>query len=210
MAPVGRYLPDMDTLLKDAALSNVVTDRLRPALAGIAVGTLRSNAHEDAQIAQNAKPFPMLLFSHGLGGSPYDYSIQLEDLASHGYVVAAVEHIHDSLGVVLPDGSVVAFDGQLWAKYESPSSLETVRFYEQRATVWAEDLLLPREIVVLSNERSSVLYGAIDFRRIGAFGHSQGGRSAATACMLDSRIKACLNEDGRLDEPQLQRPYWPL
>jgi hypothetical protein len=28
--------------------------------------------------------------------------------------------------------------------------------------------------------------------------------------MLDSRIKACLNEDGRLDEPQLQRPYWPL
>ena len=28
--------------------------------------------------------------------------------------------------------------------------------------------------------------------------------------MLDSRIKACLNEDGRLDETQLQRPYWPL
>jgi hypothetical protein len=121
----------------------IIRDRLGPALAGIAAGTLRSNAHEDAQIAQNAKPLPLLLFSHGLGGFSCEYSIQLEDLASHGYVIAAVEHIYDSLGVVLPDGSVVAFDGQLWAKYESLSSLETVRFYEQRATVWAEDLLFP-------------------------------------------------------------------
>jgi len=31
-----------------------------------------------------------------------------------------------------------------------------------------------------------------------------------TACLLDSRITACLNEDGRLDEGQLQRPYWPI
>jgi predicted dienelactone hydrolase len=209
--PVGTYLPDLDVLLKSAATAGAIEDRLGSALAGIAAGTVRSNAHEDAQIAQNTKPFPLLLFSHGLGGSPYDYSIQLEDLASHGYVVAAVEHIHDSLGVVLPDGSVVAFDGQLWARYASPSSPETVRFYEQRATVWAEDLLFARQqLVVLSSDKRSPLYDAIDFRRIGAFGHSHGGRSAATACMLDSRIKACLNEDGRLDEPQLQRPYWPL
>jgi predicted dienelactone hydrolase len=209
--PVGRYLPDLDALLKDAATAGTITDRLGSALTGIARGTLRSNAHEDARIAQSAKPFPLLLFSHGLGSSPYEYSIQLEDLASHGYVIAAVEHIHDSLGVVLPVGSVVAFDGQLWAKYASPSLPETGRFYEHRATVWAEDLLFVlQRLALLSGQKSSPFYHAIDFRRIGAFGHSHGGRSAATACMLDSRIRACLNEDGRLDENQLQRPYWPL
>jgi predicted dienelactone hydrolase len=208
---VGRYLPDLDTLLKDAITAGVIKDRLGPALEGIAAGTLHSNAHEDARIAQNAKPFPLLLFSPGLGGSPYDYSIQLEDLASHGYVIAAVEHIHDSLGVVLPDRSVVAFDEQFWAKYEPSSSPETIRFYEQRATIWAEDLLFVlQQLVVLSSNKSPPFCGVVDFRRIGAFGHSQGGRSAATACMLDSRIRACLNEDGRLDEAQLQRPYWPL
>jgi predicted esterase len=208
---VGRYLPDLDALLKDAATADAIKDRLGPVLAGISAGTLRSNAHEDARIAQNTKPFPLLLFSHGLGGSPYEYSIQLEDLASHGYVVAAVEHIHDSLGVVLPDGSVVAFDGNLWAKYASPSSPETIGFYEQRATVWAKDILFVlQQMAVLSSDKNSPLYGAIDFQHIGAFGHSHGGRSAATACMLHSRIRACLNEDGRLDETQLQRPYWPL
>lgn len=111
----------------------------------------------------------------------------------------------------MPGKGVVAFDGQLWEKHASPSEPATIRFYEERAVDWAQDLVFAMQgLATLSSTANSPCFQAIDLRRIGAFGHSHGGRAAATACMLDSRIKACLNEDGRLDEIQLQRPYWPL
>ena len=37
-------------------------------------------------------PFSVIVFSHGLGGMRTTYSAICCDLASHGYVVAAVEH----------------------------------------------------------------------------------------------------------------------
>lgn len=118
-----------------------------------------------------------------------------------------IEPVHDSLAVVLPNGAVVPFDGDLWAHYASGFSVETVRFYEQRAILWAKDLLFALDsLAQLSRDKSSRFYGVIDLRHVGTFGHSHGGRSAVTACLLDSRITACLNEDGRLDEGQLQRP----
>lgn len=209
--PIGNYLPDLQALLSDPAAAVAIRERYGQALPSLEAGTLRSNGHDNAQIAQTGGPFPLLLFSHGLGNSPYDYAIQLEDLASNGYVVAAVEHVHDTLGVVLPGKGAVIFDGQLWERYAPTSEPETIRFYEKRDVLWAQDLLVAmRFLATLSSTKDSPFFRAIDLRRIGAFGHSQGGRSAATACLLDSRIKSCLNEDGRLDELRLQRPYWPL
>ena len=38
------------------------------------------------------KGFPVVIFSHGLSGHFFAYSGVCSDLASHGYVVAAVEH----------------------------------------------------------------------------------------------------------------------
>ena len=120
--------------------------------------------------------FPLLLFSPGFGGTPVDYSSQLEDLASHGYVVAGLDHAADLLDA-----------------------------FEPRAALWAQDLLAAKQMLL-----RSPLRGRIDANRIGAFGHSHGGRSAAAACLLDSAIRACLNQDGRLDDIRLLRPYWPI
>ena len=40
----------------------------------------------------NLEPFPVIVFSHGLSAMRTIYSGICCDLASHGYVVAAVEH----------------------------------------------------------------------------------------------------------------------
>ena len=121
-------------------------------------------------------PFPLLLFSPGFGGKPSQYLSQLEDLASHGYVVAGLEH------------SVDALDS-----------------FEARAALWAQDILAAKQEVLRSSMRE-----LIDGHKIGAFGHSLGGRAAAGACLLDSTILACLNQDGGNDDVQLKRPYWPI
>jgi len=64
-------------------------------------------------------PFPLLLFSPGYGNKPSQYLSQLEDLASHGYVVAGLDH----------------------------PSIVTAAF-EPLAALWAQDILaVKREIL---------------------------------------------------------------
>ena len=120
--------------------------------------------------------FPLLLFSPGFGNKPSQYLSQLEDLASQGYVIAAVDH-----------------------------PVDVLNSFEARAVLWAQDIVSAKQEVLGSSSRE-----IIDSSKIGAFGHSLGGRAAAGSCLLDSSIRACLNEDGSNDDVQLKRPYWPV
>ena len=54
------------------------------------------------------------------------------------------------------------------------------------------------ELVKIDGARSSTLpfAGRLDADRVGAFGHSAGGQAAAHACQIESRLRACLNQDG--------------
>ena len=56
----------------------------------------------------------------------------------------------------------------------------------------------------LEQETGSIFRRKLALGRIGVFGHSRGGRSAARACQIDDRIKACLNQDGNTG----WQPFW--
>lgn len=45
-----------------------------------------------APILDNNEKFPLIILSHGLGGNRTTYTTICSDLASHGYIVAAMEH----------------------------------------------------------------------------------------------------------------------
>lgn len=68
--------------------SPVVND---PEQSGIEVNAYSEGSTEGV-IRGETPPFPVIVFSHGLGGMRTTYSGICCDLASHGYVVAAVEH----------------------------------------------------------------------------------------------------------------------
>lgn len=61
-----------------------------------------------------AKAAPLLVFSPGGGLIPQIYTAQMENLASHGYIVAAICHPYDAILTVLPGGRLIAYDSRRW------------------------------------------------------------------------------------------------
>jgi platelet-activating factor acetylhydrolase len=46
----------------------------------------------NAEVRREGRKLPVIVFSHGLGASRFFYSTICMELASNGFVVAAVEH----------------------------------------------------------------------------------------------------------------------
>ena len=94
----ARYLPDFDVLR--AVLAS--TFRMHE----VKLEAAAVPATEDAPVA-GGKPFPVVVFSPGLGQSRHFYTNQVLELASHGYVVAAIDHSYDAEGIVFPGKRLV-------------------------------------------------------------------------------------------------------
>src|SRR5690606_39011641 len=67
---------------------------------------VKTHAVADAPVARAGKPFPVLVYNHGGGWSRFSATFQMEELASHGYVVMSVDHTGFSQTSKFPDGYV--------------------------------------------------------------------------------------------------------
>jgi dienelactone hydrolase len=158
-------------------------------------------------LAPDQQTYPILLFSHGLGGVRTQNTFQCQELASHGYIVAAVDHTHYAAGVVFPDGRVSPFSLEKLGM--TPEMMKQVnrdpaifsaymRAIEQALPVVAGDqrFVLDRLALLHDDDPEHLFTGRLDLHHIGAFGHSQGGATAWHLCSIDPRCKAALNLDG--------------
>ena len=73
----------------------------------IKAGAVQTHAVSGAPFSRAVSRSPLLIFSPGGGMVREVYSAQIEDLVSHGYVVAAITHTYDGIVAVFPDGHVV-------------------------------------------------------------------------------------------------------
>ena len=73
---------------------------------------VRTHAIADAPLA-GGDPFPTLVFSHGYTGSASQNTVQMEELASQGYVVFSVVHAYEAAAMPRPDGSRVLLSGAM-------------------------------------------------------------------------------------------------
>jgi hypothetical protein len=191
------YLPDSDALR--GSWSAAVLNRLQ---------ALHSFSYEGAPIA--AGRFPVAVFLPGGGMKALMNQTLIEDLVSHGWVVAAIDPPYNA-PVRFPDGRVlgdIAPTSQGWpaalpdsnlAPAERMARIETKRQNErERMTHWARDVsFVIDQLAVQDTLPSGPFTQKLDLTRgVGVFGHSLGGIAAGTARLIEPRVRAGINLDG--------------
>jgi hypothetical protein len=196
------YMPGVERLVSSAA-GESLSNLFGPSWRSIASNELRTHSFDKAPVASGTK-LPILIFSPGGGVPVVAYTTQMEDLASHGYVVIGVDHTYEAPGVVFPDGRVVTAAHDFLNRLRRQSA-NTESFEKSLTDMRAADLrFVVDKLQELENDAASIFHARLELTRVGVFGHSRGGRSAARACQLDDRIKACLNQDGSWS----WHPFW--
>ncbi|OCT51354.1 PAF acetylhydrolase family protein [Cladophialophora carrionii] len=152
---------------------------------GIPNGTFESFRLETCPAPPKNTDFPVLLFSTGAGTSRLVYSVLCQWVASMGFNVISIDHTYDAPIVEFPDGTIVP-----------AANLTPLEDLQKVLTVRTADVL--SVLKAISNSTMTKELGIPLFRtkRVGVFGHSLGGATAADAMLLDTRLVGGLNMDG--------------
>jgi pimeloyl-ACP methyl ester carboxylesterase len=200
-AASGVYLPGAKQIDEAGSTNRLVQSAF---WRQIVSGAVTSHVRTGEPLAASPRRLPVVLFSHGDSASTFAYTTAIEDLVSHGVVVAAVEHPFSSTAIVYGDGRIVQFADRR-PTTERPANLPyfegvglAMNDVRRRNEIQADDLLfvIDRLQALDRDEPSSPFYGRLDLDRVAAVGHSLGGMTAVRACQRDRRVKACANLDG--------------
>ncbi|MGB7539058.1 MAG: hypothetical protein WBM17_11005 [Anaerolineales bacterium] len=185
---------------------------------------VRSHTYRDAPLASAGSDFPVLVFSHAyIPGYAGQNIVQMEELASHGYVVFSIAHPYEAALVEYPDGRLAPFSEERYQAVIRNGTVPAIpllkevmaaagpadkeKFFrrylyanpaaQESVKVWAEDTrFVLNQIEALDGRPGNAFSGRLDLGRIGLFGHSMGGAVTGEVCMLDDRCKAAVNLDG--------------
>lgn len=170
-----------------------VTAAYHDAMFGLPNGTMsliQTNSHQGAPMKPRHKT-ELILFSTGYGVSRQAYTTFAEDLASHGYLVAMIDHPYDAPIVEFPDGSIVLAD--LASDLSDPALFAKVQGVRVDDALFALQLLHYNLTSCIPGVRSR-----LRIHDVGMFGHSLGGATAAETMWHDSRITGGINLDGQM------------
>ncbi|WP_152990777.1 alpha/beta hydrolase family protein [Sphaerimonospora mesophila] len=180
-------------LLEDGGITGVPLDVL---------SRTRTNAFTDAKPAGKKHGLPLIVLSPGHSKPRSELTSLAEDLASRGYVVAAIDHTYENVATTFPDGRVTTC---VTCKIKKEPA-----WWEQLVNSRAADVSFVLDQLTGSHPKWK---GArlINRSRIAMAGHSIGGASSIAAMLRDSRIRAGIDIDGStyasIPASGLSRPF---
>jgi dienelactone hydrolase len=183
---------ESELLLASAGITAVPPD---------ALSTVRTNAASDATPAGRQRSLPLVVLSPGFINPRSVLTALAEDLASHGYVVAGIDHTYESAATAFPDGRVTTSLAR-----QDPGRDRSEKAVAGRAA----------DVSFVLGELTGThpaWPGAelIDPSRVGMAGHSMGGAATIAAMLADARIRAGIDMDGatvaRIPDEGLSRPF---
>lgn len=179
-APRSRWLPD---------------PALAPDFPFHRMGHALANSRNGISMLDFTDKFPVIFYEHSWTGHRAENVAQVEALASHGFVIVAVDHPGQAERVRHADGTVIPSG--------LPASLD---LSTDKAVVDFERLAeecLKKRIDEIGRVRRALEEGAVPklanrlaLEKVGIFGFSFGGTCALRACSLDPSFTAGANEDG--------------
>ena len=166
----------------------------------------RVHAHSvrDSVVSPAQPAYPVAIMRAGASALVVEYSTLAEDLASHGYVVVGFDAPYRTSAVVFPDGRTMSRTPR-----NNPELCEEQPMAQQAGCVnelleaWTGDIAFALDRLeqlnggLDSGGPSGKFTGRLDMTRVGVFGHSFGGATAAQFCHEDSRCKAGIDVDGQ-------------
>ena len=187
---------------------------------------IESNSFQNIPLSMKNEKFRVIFFNHGYEGYLAQNTIQMENLASNGYIVVSVGHPYEAGVVSYPDGTQIKFDKKLsiynqskeisWRKYkkllktlDKEDNLDEMKkitykmhpnkVSHEHLNIWADDtIFIADKMQELNNGTiKSMFEGKLDLSNgFGVFGHSYGGATAAQVCFQDNRFVCGINLDG--------------
>jgi hypothetical protein len=156
-----------------------------------------ASVRTDMGAGTRARPghYPVLMFSPGYTVPHYLYTALLEDLASRGYVVIALDHTYETEAVQFPHGDIV--------RRTLPEDPKNIIFKLMKARLDDVAFLIKR---LASLKGDGALPGA-DVRRMGVFGHSLGGLTAANAAAANRSIACSADLAGSVYGGARRKPF---
>lgn len=158
--------------------------------AGVDWAATRSHTHPGAPVAPG--PWPVLLYSPGGGDARTMGTSLAEELASHGWVVVTVDHPGDASEVEFPTERPGRDKVRPTVFLRPPDA-------EQFRTMIDTRLADIRFVLDRLEALPGPLGRALDLSRVGIYGHSAGGTTAAQTLYDDPRFAAAVNLEGYLD-----------
>ena len=190
-SPRAPYVPDRDRLRPSL-------DQYWPDIPALAV-----EAWLDAPVAERPGGWPVIVFSHGMNSSRTFYTALLTELASQGFVVAAVDHSYWGPGVAFSDGRLARFEDGMVARDQLTSDEIDLMMGEAIVTLAADQAFVADRLADLhrASEGDGRFRGRLALDRVGVLGHSLGGMAAEAACADYARFRAGMSLDGYVWAP---------
>ena len=195
--PKGRPAPYMTAAESELQLASRSITGIPPD----ALSTVETNAVSNATPAGQQRSLPLVVLSPGFTSPRSTLTALAEDLASHGYVAAGIDHTYESCATAFPDGRVT-----ICLVRDAPRRGRQEKVAAGRA---ADVCFVLDELTGAHPAWPGA--GLIDPSRMAMAGHSAGGAAAIAAMLADSRIRAGIDIDGATAAPipdeGLARPF---
>lgn len=159
----------------------------------------RAGAEFGGALAAVEGPLPLIIYAPGWDGPRHDNTFLLANLASHGFIIAAIDDAGFS-----PNGigkkRETALDTQSFDLSSEATVARTVAAANARLQVMVARVSATLDGLAALNRagRLPVLSGSINHARIGMLGFSFGGAVAAESALGEHRMIAVANLDGNL------------